>query len=109
MSKEQAEQTSKRPVPDDDEAQRELCMKLRTENGMTMREIRDETGLSLSKIDRFIGGVPASGGQAEKPESPQNQQPQKTSGGPKYLPIMLRQEDAAKLYALAIDEGYSGV
>jgi len=90
-------------VPDDEEALLQVLTDLRVNKGKTMRQIADDTGVPLSKVGRLLKGIEPAERLGEQKE--QKEQPRQ----PQYMPIMIRKEDAAKLYALAIDEGYDGV
>jgi len=72
---------------------------LRLKQRMTMRRISEETGLSLGMIGTILKGIPAEG--IEEISS------QKKS--PVLFPMLISKQHAAKLYALAMDEGYDDV
>jgi hypothetical protein len=78
-------------------------MDLRVNKRKSMREIAEDTGLNLRKVGTLLKGVepgPDPSGDSKEPQQPRQ---------PQYMSITIRQEDAAKLYALAIDEGFNGV
>lgn len=76
-----------------------LMTNLRLE-GKTMREIAKETGVSLGVVGKHLKGIEP--GTNEKANNPELR-------GPQYVPVMISKEHSAKLYALAIDEGYQSV
>lgn len=85
------------------EAINEETVKLLTDlrlQGKTMRDIAKDTGISLGTVGKLLKGVePGTNEKANKPEQ----------RGPSYVPVMISKEHSAKLYALAIDEGYASV
>lgn len=68
--------------------------------GKTMRQISKDTGISLGTVGKLLKGVEA--GTNEKANKPEPR-------GPSYVPVMISKEHSAKLFALAIDEGYASV
>jgi len=78
---------------------RDAAFKLRTERRMTFRQISEELGISLGKVAEILKGVPATGPEAQTEEK----------RPPQLLPMLVSKEFVAKLYALAMDEGYEDV
>jgi len=78
---------------------RDAAFKLRTERRMTFRQISEELGISLGKVAEILKGVPATGAETQIPEK----------RPPQFLPMLVSKEHVAKLYALAMDEGYEDV
>lgn len=107
MSKEQRTEQAEHSVsgvPDDEEELLQVLTDLRVNKKMNMRQIAHETGLALSKVGKMLKGV---GVETESDEKTIDKEPPQRK--PQYMTIMIRQEEAAKLYALAIDEGFNGV
>lgn len=65
---------------------------------MTIRQIADELGISLGQAGELLKGVKADG----TIEAPVEKKPAS-------LPMLITRENSAKLYALAIDEGFQDV
>ena len=108
MSKKQgAEQDLKTvppAVPEDEGELLAFLTDLRINKRMTMRQIVEETGVPLARVGRLLKGVePAP---EAPPASKEKDQP---SRQPQYIQMIIQKEEAAKLFAIAIDEGYSGV
>jgi len=78
---------------------KEAAIKLRTEKRRTIREIADELGISLGQAGEILKGVKASGSEEVVAEKKQ----------PQFMPMLISKEHVAKLYALAMDEGYDDV
>lgn len=78
---------------------KEAVYKLRMEKGLTMREISRETGVSLGKVAEYLKGIPPARTEAPAPEK----------RPPQFMPMLISKEHVAKLYALAMDEGYDDV
>jgi len=78
---------------------RDAAFKLRTERRMTFRQIAEELGISLGKVADILKGVPATGAETQVEEK----------RPPQLLPMLVSKEHVAKLYALAMDEGYEDV
>lgn len=79
---------------------RAAAFKLRTEKRMTHRQIADELGIALGRVGEMLKGVPASGGDEISEEKKASQQ---------FMPMLVSKEHVAKLYALAMDEGFDDV
>jgi len=82
-----------------DEQLREGAIKLRMEQRKTVRQIAEELGISVGKASEYVKGIAASGALDEKPEK----------RPPQLMPMLISREHVAKLYALALDEGYDDV
>jgi transcriptional regulator with XRE-family HTH domain len=82
-----------------DEELRQTALKLRTENRKTIRDIAEELGIASGKVAGWLKGVPATG--AEEPIAEKRQ--------PQFMPMLISKEHVAKLYALAMDEGFEEV
>jgi len=78
---------------------RQAALKLRMERRMTVRQIAEELGISVGKVSEYTKGIPASGALDEKAEK----------RPPQFIPMLISKEHVAKLYALAMDEGYDDV
>jgi len=86
-------------MPEQEEQLREAALKLRTERRMTVRQVAEELGISVGKASEYTKGVPALGSMDEKSEK----------RPPQLMPMLISREYVAKLYALAMDEGYEDV
>jgi len=79
---------------------RAAAFKLRTEKRMTHRQIADELGIALGRVGEMLKGVAASGPMEE---------PSEQKKPPQFIPMLISKEHVAKLYALAMDEGFDDV
>ena len=70
---------------------------------MNMRQIAEETGMALSKVGTLLKGIEPA--KTESASTIKEEPPRR----PQLMAVMIRQEDAAKIYALAIDEGFNSV
>jgi len=82
-----------------EEQLRDAALKLRVEQRKTVRQIAEELGISVGKASEYTKGIAAAGALDEKPEK----------RPPQFLPMLVSKEHVAKLYALAMDEGYDDV
>lgn len=96
MSKTQSETSEKSSISTISEDDRQLLIDLRVNQGKTIQQIADDTGIPRSNVGKILKGVEP----AEKPAVDGQRKPP-------LMAVMIRQEDAAKLYALAIDEGFN--
>jgi len=78
---------------------REAALKLRMEQRKTVRQIAEELGISVGKASEYVKGIAASGIMEEEPQK----------RPPQFIPMLISKEHVAKLYALAMDEGYDDV
>ena len=79
---------------------RAAAFKLRTEKRMTHRQIADELGIALGRVGEILKGVLASGVDESLLEK---------KSPPQFIPMLVSKEHVAKLYALAMDEGFDDV
>lgn len=82
------------PEQIDDET-KNLIVTLRVKDGKTMRQIATETGVSVGKVGEICRGVPAA-----------KEMDEGTRPRVEYVPVMVSKENSAKIYALALSEGY---
>lgn len=73
---------------------------------MSYRQIMHETGLSLGKIHEYLHGVPKPLKEYEKTEGHSTEQEPQFPGAPSRL---INPKNAAKLYALGLDEGFEDI
>jgi len=78
------------------------AFKLRTEKRMTMRQIADELDIPLGKVGDLLKGVPKGGVEEQEPQK-------KVSVPSQMMPMLITKEYVAKLYAMAMDEGFDDV
>ena len=89
-----------------DEEKKAICMRLRLDKGMSYRQIMHETGISLGKISEYLAGIPKPLGKYDKTEGGSTEQEPQPIGAPSRL---ISPKNAAKLYALALDEGFEDI
>jgi len=75
------------------------AFKLRTEKRMTIRQIADELGISLGQAGEMLKGI--------KPDGTEQITTDKKT--PQFIPMLISKEYVAKLYAMAMDEGFDDV